>query len=179
MKQTFLGALGLAAGIASAGLADGPAETPAEGYAAARYVDSAGCAFSRVTIGAEVFWAPQIGADGAALCGLTPTVQASPDADALPSIPPTRRASAPEFPEDGRYVQAGAFADPDNAARIIGQMQALGLTVLRQDYPRGSGTLRVLYAGPLGDAAAAARALGAVRNLGLRDAFLWEQSPPD
>jgi rare lipoprotein A len=39
--------------------------------------------------------------------------------------PPTRLAAVPP---PALYVQAGAFADPDNAQRLVGKLQAAGLT---------------------------------------------------
>lgn len=81
-------------------------------------------------------------------------------------------APAPQMSGTGhRYVQVGTFADPANADRTAARLQAMGLPVGFGNVSRGGTQLRVVAAGPFGDAAALAAALRAVRGAGFGDAF--------
>ena len=66
-----------------------------------------------------------------------------------------------------RFVQVGSFADPANAARLMGRLSGLGLPVARGS----AGGLTVVAAGPFADGAALAEGLRTVRGLGFSDAF--------
>jgi len=146
-----------------------PAPPPPAGYPGPVYVDGQGCAFQRAEIGESVLWAARLAADGAPRCGLTPSAGVS-GSDAVTAIPPHRRGQAPAFPEPGRYVQIAAFRDTVRADALVTRLMLRGLPVLRQDF--GGGGLRVILAGPLGDARAAAATLAELRAMGHADAFL-------
>jgi rare lipoprotein A len=45
-----------------------------------------------------------------------------------PGVPDEEPARATELPPPALYVQAGAFADPANAQRLLERLQAAGLT---------------------------------------------------
>jgi hypothetical protein len=154
-----------------------PAEPPPPDYAAAEYVDSAGCVFQRVDIGSRAIWGARLGADGQPVCGIAPSVAPPGLSDALPEVPPNRRNRAPAFPEPGNYVQVGAFGQRGNADKVVQRLQLRQLPVLRQDFPRGRGILRVLFAGPFPDADTTREALETVREMGFGDAFVWQQQP--
>ena len=148
-----------AGGLAAAGAAAGPAEPPPEGFAGATWVDSQGCAFQRVEVGEAVVWADRLSAQGAPVCGLTPSRSDLSPSDALPEIPPKRRGGAPVFPAPGVYAQIGAFTGKARADALVTALQASGVAVLRQDFSRNGALLRVIYAGPLGTGAEAAERL--------------------
>lgn len=166
---------GMALAAGPMALCAGPAELPPDGFGRAEFVDSTGCAYWRMTVGEETAWAARIGTDGAPVCGMEPSVPPPGLSDLLTSIPPHRKGSVPRFPEDGRYAQVASFRTSKKADEITGLLQAEGLTVLRQDFPRRSGGLRVLFIGPLGDEESAQDALRSIRRLGFRDAFLRVQ----
>lgn len=77
---SFAAAVIFAIGAGAATAQDGPAELPPEGFAGASYVDSTGCAFSRVSIGGRTDWVPRVGADRQPVCGLSPTAAAEVEA---------------------------------------------------------------------------------------------------
>ncbi|WP_172330454.1 SPOR domain-containing protein [Mangrovicoccus sp. HB161399] len=85
------------------------------------------------------------------------------------------RVRSPQFPEPGLYIQVAAFREMPNAERTVRWLQGLGLPALRQDFPRRQGALRLIYAGPFADAAAADAGMAAIRGLGFRDAFVWDR----
>lgn len=174
MKQTTLCAA-LALWVAPVSAA--PEAPPPDGYAGAQFVDSQGCAFSRATLGEQVIWADVLDASGQPLCGMEPTVVVEGGSDMLPEIAVTRRNRAPTFPEPGTYLQVGAFGLTANADRVTGDLQAAGLSVLRQDFPRNRGQLRVLFVGPFLSDAQIAEAFRIVREQGFRDAFSYVQTP--
>ncbi|OSP53882.1 SPOR domain-containing protein [Pseudoruegeria sp. SK021] len=163
-------------GALSAGaLAADPVDLPPPGFAATDYIDAAGCAYVRVALGAEVLWAERRQEDGAQVCGQTPSRARLVASDEVPEIPPNRKGTAPQFPQSGQYVQVGAFGRTATADAVAVTLQSLGLTPLRQDFRRGSGQLRVLFAGPFSTDAAADAARDLVRQQGFGDAFLWTQ----
>ncbi len=168
------------AGLAQAAQA-GPAEAPPEDFTGPEYVDSAGCHFWRAQLAGQTLWAEVIGADGQPVCDAPPPVaEVDPNlspSDALPALAPTRRGVSPTFPQDGRYAQVGAFTSTRKADEIVLALQEAGFSVLRQDFSRGSGRLRVLFVGPLGDQDRAQARLRDLRSLGFRDAFLRVQAP--
>jgi cell division septation protein DedD len=71
----------------------------------------------------------------------------------------------------GRFVQVGAFADPANANRVVGRLQAAGLPVSIQRTTSKGKPVQVILAGPFADAAATSHGLSAARAAGFRDAF--------
>lgn len=165
-------AICLCAGAAPAG----PLEPPPDGFVSPLFVDTAGCAFARVELGGETLWAGLTGREGAPVCGQVPSLAPITRADDLPAIAPNRSGTAPVFPAPGSYAQVGAFTGSKKADAVTAQLQALGLPVLRQDFPRGARPMRVLFVGPFPDEATAARAKAALRRLGYADAFLWTQN---
>lgn len=176
MRQAPLCAA-LALWAAQAGAA--PDVAPPDGYAGAQFVDAQGCAFSRVVLGGKVVWADVLDASGNPVCGMEPTVVVDGGSDGLPEIAATRRNRAPTFPQPGTYLQVGAFGLTANADRVTADLQAAGLSVLRQDFPRNRGQLRVLFVGPFLSDAQIAQAFQIVRGQGFRDAFSYVQTPPE
>ena len=70
-----------------------------------------------------------------------------------------------------RYVQVGTFADPANAERTAARLQAMGLPVGFANITHNGTAMRVVAAGPFGEAAALQAALQAARSAGFSDAF--------
>lgn len=171
-----------------------PAELPPANHSGDEYIDSRGCSFWKATLNGQTIWADVIGADGVPACKTAnaqePEAPANAEAavadsaapvdlspsEAIPLLAATRRGASPEFPQDGRYAQVGAFS-PRSADEVVVNLQEAGFEVLRQDFAQGRGTLRVLFVGPLGDEAETATRLSALRRLGFRDAFLRVQDP--
>lgn len=189
------GARALAVGLAI--WAGAAAAQPADGDAL-RFADDEGCVWLRVEIGDAVAWAAAIGEDGDQICepelagaaedpaadsqdASTPenagaAIEAAPAAS--PVVREARRGpkgGAPVFPAPGHYVQVGAFAEPENAARVVVLLHGAGYGVLKQDFHLRAGLLRALFAGPFAtrDEAEAARALA--RENGMGDALIWSQ----
>ncbi|MFU8863784.1 MAG: SPOR domain-containing protein [Rhodobacterales bacterium] len=71
----------------------------------------------------------------------------------------------------GRFVQVGAFADPANANRVVGRLQAAGLPVSVQRTTSKGKPVQVILAGPFADPAATSQGLHTARAAGFRDAF--------
>ena len=66
-----------------------PAEMPPSWFTDPQYVDSAGCAFLRVGSGENTQWLPRVGRDRVHVCGLSPTLDGTPQvASAPPSAEP-------------------------------------------------------------------------------------------
>ncbi|MEZ5912403.1 MAG: SPOR domain-containing protein [Paracoccaceae bacterium] len=72
----------------------------------------------------------------------------------------------------GRFVQAGAFGEPDNAARAVARLRSLGLPVASQTLVSRGRSLQAVMAGPFGDAASLSAALAQLRRAGYPDAFV-------
>lgn len=152
-----------------------PADLPPDGFVAAEYIDRNGCSFFRVSLAGQDVWAERKDLNDVPVCGLTPSLASMLPSDDLPVIPPNRRGAAPQFPVAGQYLQVGAFGRTSTADRVAVTLQSLGMSALRQDFRRGSGRLRVLFAGPFPDDAAAQAARREVRRYGFSDAFVWTQ----
>jgi cell division protein FtsN len=71
-----------------------------------------------------------------------------------------------------RYIQAGIFADPANATRLIGQLQAAGLSAKALIMQRGTRNLTRVLVGPFDSIEARDEALSTVRRIGPEDATL-------
>jgi cell division protein FtsN len=69
-----------------------------------------------------------------------------------------------------RYIQAGIFADPANATRLIGQLQAAGLSAKALIMQRGTRNLTRVLVGPFDSIEARDEALSTVRRIGPEDA---------
>lgn len=89
------------------------------------------------------------------------STRATPQATAAPQ--PKRIA--------GRFVQVGAFADPNNADTAIRRLQAAGLPVSVQRSSSKGKPVQVILAGPFGNPGALSQGLGVARAAGFRDAF--------
>jgi len=110
-----------------------------------------------------------------------PQVQAQVQAKAKPQVSQKAKVervsirAAPPSPVAarvaGRFVQVGAFADPANANRVVGRLQAAGLPVSIQRTTSKGKPVQVILAGPFADAAATSHGLSAARAAGFRDAF--------
>ena len=70
-----------------------------------------------------------------------------------------------------RFVQVGTFADPANAERTAALLQSMGLPVGFASTARNGTPMRIVAAGPFGDAASLQAALQAARSAGFSDAF--------
>jgi SPOR domain len=79
--------------------------------------------------------------------------------------------TVPQAVSGHRYVQVGTFADPANAERTAARLQAMGLPIGFANITRNGTPMRVVAAGPFGDAAALQAALQAARSAGFGDAF--------
>lgn len=99
-------AICLPAGI-QAQTASVPAEAPPAGFSEAQYVDSRGCAFARATVNGQTRWVPRLGSDRQPVCGLTPSVAASP-APPSPSPVATAPSAAPSAPPQPMPAAAAA-----------------------------------------------------------------------
>ncbi len=122
--------------------------------------------------------APPAGAAVAGAAGSSAGLSAEASAAAKPKSHVSRQPSrvrSPQFPQPGLYIQVAAFREMPNAERTVRWLQGLGLPALRQDFPRRQGVLRLIYAGPFADPAAADAGMAAVRGLGFRDAFVWDR----
>ena len=86
-----------------------PAETPPPSYRADQYVDSAGCIFVRVGVGANTEWVPRVGRDRRQLCGYQPT-------NAGQRMTASATAPAPQS-RPGVTVIGGATATATTASR--------------------------------------------------------------
>lgn len=82
-------------------------------------------------------------------------------------------ASAPAAPASLLFVQAGAFATEANAARLVAQLQAKGISraFVRQDQVNGQPMFRVRV-GPIPSVPEFDKALARLKSLGLADARL-------
>ena len=174
MKARFLAPILLMAATAAQSQQPGAPVGVPEGYAGAVFVDNAGCAFSRVQLGDSVRWALQIDAAGDQVCGLEPSIDPPSASEALVLIPRNRRGTVPDFPEQGDYLQIGAFGTR-RADTIVTDLTGLGFSMIRQDFRRGGATLRVLFVGPLGTVDDTQEALQRLRDLGFGDAYVRDR----
>lgn len=85
--------------------------------------------------------------------------------------PQTQPTAQPQQRVAGRFVQVGAFADPNNADGVIRRLQAAGLPVSVQRSSSRGKPVQVILAGPFDDPGALSRGLGQARAAGFRDAF--------
>ncbi len=91
------------------------------------------------------------------------------------ALTPTQKVAPPAPPQtpDALYVQAGAFATENNAARLLDQLRAQGIekTFVREDRVDGRALYRVRV-GPIPSVNEFDRVLARLRKLGLADAQL-------
>ncbi len=85
----------------------------------------------------------------------------------LTEVPKSETYAAAPVAGHGSMLQVGSFSVPANASRVQARLQAQGIPV----HVRQSGRLMVVTAGPFADGVQAHQALGAVRGMGIRDAF--------
>lgn len=100
-----------------------------------------------------------------------------PQVAAAPEPPPLlvidSRAAGQPFPDSsGRFVQVATFAVPENASRTRAALNAQRLPVRSQPARLGGQPVQVIFAGPFLTEADLRRALGTVRAMGFRDAFV-------
>ena len=101
----------------------------------------------------------------------TETAAAAPPV--TPVAAPARTAATPDaVPMPGRYVQVASFAVPDNARRTRAALGARDIPVQSQAARMRGRPLEVILIGPFADDAELRRALGTVRAMGFRDAFV-------
>jgi cell division septation protein DedD len=85
----------------------------------------------------------------------------------LTEVAKSEAAQSPRVAGHGSLLQVGSFSVPANASRVQSRLQAQGIPV----HLHHSGRLVVVTAGPFADGVQAHHALGAVRGMGIRDAF--------
>jgi rare lipoprotein A len=89
-----------------------------------------------------------------------------------PGVPDNLTRSA-EAPPPTLYVQAGAFADADNARRLLGRLQAAGLAnAFVLSPPEGKARLYRVRVGPVGSVAQFDQLAARLATLGIGDARL-------
>ncbi len=113
----------------TAGVADGPVETPPADFDGTQYVDSRGCVFVRAGYNGATAWVPRLTSEREALCGLDPTMPAtehayagavtSPDLTASSLLPEQQLFTLPEpevvnLPVSPAVVSAPVAARPAN-----------------------------------------------------------------
>jgi rare lipoprotein A len=102
---------------------------------------------------------------------ITPAVIAAPAAPAAAGV----RAAGPSAPEasGGLYIQAGAFADPANAERLLARLRGgpYGSVFIRANAIAGRKLYRVRV-GPVPDAVQFDRVVAALESAGVHDAHL-------
>jgi hypothetical protein len=116
----------------------------------------------------------------AAQAQAAPVLAPAPRAMARAPVPQAVAPAAPQeqaqtvaapAPNGHRFVQAGTFGDPANAAAVVGRLQGLGLPVALARATRNGQALQIVLAGPFDEAGALRSALSAVRGAGFGDAF--------
>lgn len=91
-----------------------------------------------------------------------------PDARAKAAAPARAKASVKT---GERFVQIGAFGDPDNAQKVKARIRALGLPVATSSMKRGGKVLELIFSGPF-DAEGAKCAVEKLREGGFADALI-------
>ena len=118
----------LGAGTVSAQAA-GPAELPPENFTANEYVDSAGCAYLRASVGGQVAWVARLDANRQPVCGLEPSL---PAAVAAAPVPPDAGDKAPPRQQPARAPRpptAAVPSVPSHLPAVAGAPQAVQQTV--------------------------------------------------
>ncbi|WP_432450640.1 SPOR domain-containing protein [Aliiroseovarius marinus] len=84
-----------------------------------------------------------------------------------------RTAAAPKVTAAShRYVQVGAYANPDNARKVIRSLQNMGFKVSSSTRTRNGRTVKTILAGPFSQQSALNKALSRIRSVGYSKAFL-------
>ncbi|MEM6676940.1 MAG: SPOR domain-containing protein [Pseudomonadota bacterium] len=102
---------------------------------------------------------------------LEPAVAEEPSA---PTPQPAVVETSPETPAEAlrrRYLAAGVFSVPSNAARVVQTLAQAGHAASTSDVTLSSGTATRVRAGPFATRAARDDALAVLRNLGISDAI--------
>jgi cell division protein FtsN len=104
-----------------------------------------------------------------------PAVAAAPAPDpappAAPATPPPAQPGAAPISDGKPYIQVGIFSRTQNAARLVENLAAAGLTADERPLDlNGANVIRVVV-GPFGTLAERDRALATVKKIGPADAF--------
>ncbi len=100
-------------------------------------------------------------------------ITAPPTAASLSLEPVAAPAPAAPPAGAGLYIQAGAFADPANAQRLLGRLSGLNLgNAFIRETVQGGRTLYRVRLGPVADVAAFDRVVTALDQAGVHDAHL-------
>lgn len=180
MDKSTIRAAGMAAilaGLAAAAVA----ETPPADFRGRQFVDSHGCVFQRATLSGRVMWLPLLDAAEQPVCGQKPSLApavtpqtAAPAAEPQAAAPaePAVTEPAPTLPPPAagaRWVQAGAYAQPENARQVVKSLQALGFSAGTVAVKGGS--LTAVVVGPFDKTSDLTKALDRVRRAGFASAF--------
>jgi cell division protein FtsN len=117
---------------------------------------------------------PEVAAPESPIPGDTPPAQPAPqDAEQIEPVAAAPADTPPAGaggPADGlRYIQAGIFGEPDNAARLASRLRAAGLPADTRELTLGARHFTRVIIGPYHDIAARDDALEAVRQIGAVD----------
>lgn len=187
MDRSMIRVAGMAAilaGLAAAAVA----ETPPADFRGRQFVDSHGCVFQRTTLSGQVLWLPLTDAADGPVCGQKPSLATAatpqpaapqpavqPPAAAPQATAPAKPAVAAPAPKPpppaagARWVQAGAYAQPENARQVVKSLQALGFSAGLVAVKGGS--LTAVVVGPFATPSDLTEALDRVRRAGFSSAF--------
>lgn len=82
------------------------------------------------------------------------------------------KAKAAPAPVKGLYINAGLFANPDNAHNALAKLQAAGLPALAQELETSQGTRTRIRVGPMANLAQAEATIQKIKALNLDAALV-------